>query len=109
MMDVSGRGAHLRSVDAYELIKAYGRFDDYPLKQQDIHEFLIGFSDELETSCHQLKELWMGSSRQIVKSRDEEKPYTSTVNEDFNFLDLQMEDHKGNTFKQIHDSLSILM
>lgn len=32
-----------RPVDAENLIEAYGRFADYPRRQQDTHEFLLGF------------------------------------------------------------------
>jgi hypothetical protein len=35
-------------VDAEDLIKAYGRFAEYPRRQQDTHEFLLGFLEELE-------------------------------------------------------------
>lgn len=35
-------------VDAEDLIEAYGRFAEYPRRQQDTHEFLLGFLEELE-------------------------------------------------------------
>jgi hypothetical protein len=46
LLDASSEGASLRPVDASELLSAFGRFPD-PRKQQDIHEFLLGFLDEL--------------------------------------------------------------
>ena len=75
LMDLAVSGSHMHAVDAYDLIKAYGRFDEFPLRQQDIHEFLLGFLDELETVCGQLKELWLAGSRQILTSVEKDKPY----------------------------------
>lgn len=37
MMDVDPTSQTKRSVDAERLIVAYGRFSDYPRRQQDIH------------------------------------------------------------------------
>lgn len=78
LLDVASDSASFRAVDASELLSAYGRFPD-PRKQQDIHEFLLGFLDELEGECPQLKELWLGHGKQILNSRDPQKPYTSTL------------------------------
>ena len=101
LLDVSSETAYLTSADASELLSAYGRFPD-PRKQQDIHEFLLGFLDELEGECPQLKELWIGNGRQILNSRDPEKPYVSTIAEDFSEIDLHLEDHLGNTLWKLH-------
>jgi hypothetical protein len=54
LLDSASDGAFMRPVDASDLLSAYGRFLD-PRKQQDIHEFLLGFLDELEGQCPQLK------------------------------------------------------
>jgi hypothetical protein len=67
LYDGNSDGAFMRPVDASELLSAYGRFPD-PRKQQDIHEFLLGFLDELETECPQLKELWLGHGHQVLTS-----------------------------------------
>ena len=44
LLDVNSESSYSRSVNASELLSAYGRFPD-PRKQQDIHEFLLGFLD----------------------------------------------------------------
>ncbi len=46
LLDTSSDASFSRSVNASDLLSAYGRFPD-PRKQQDIHEFLLGFLDEL--------------------------------------------------------------
>lgn len=38
-----------------------------------------------------------------------EKPYSSSVKEDFNGLDLPLEDFKGNTFGSLHESMKYLL
>jgi ubiquitin C-terminal hydrolase len=44
-------GYSRKSVEAEALIQAYGRFAERPLRQQDIHEFVLGFLEELENEC----------------------------------------------------------
>jgi hypothetical protein len=64
MMNPEKTGSSKRSIDAERLILAYGRFSDYPRRQQDIHEYLLGFFEELEGACPSLQQLWQGGSRQ---------------------------------------------
>ena len=40
---IDGPDSRTGAVNAEELIEAYGRFADYPRRQQDTQEFLIGF------------------------------------------------------------------
>lgn len=38
-----------------------------------------------------------------------DKPYTNNISEDFNEIDLLLEDHKGNTLGHMADSLNLLL
>lgn len=43
MMDTDPTRLSKHSINAERLIMAYGRFSDPPRRQQDIHEYLLGF------------------------------------------------------------------
>ena len=59
---MDGPNSRTGSVDAEDLIEAYGRFAEYPRRQQDTQEFLLGFLEELEGECPTLATLWQGHS-----------------------------------------------
>lgn len=45
---MDGPANRVGAVDAEALIEAFGRFAEYPRRQQDTQEFLLGFLEELE-------------------------------------------------------------